>query len=122
MAFVYFRCDYFVCTWISGRVGSSTCGVESDYDGDEYSLLTGHARNLGLSEIWFFIGCGTSQSEIGNFAFWAWKAGWLRRFERLTYLVYECACNGGCYGYPPDDECWRYIGTEQTHILREVYP
>jgi hypothetical protein len=111
----------FMSTWISGWVSSSTCGYSSDYDGDEYSVLTGHATNLGLQEIWFFIGCGTSQNELTNFAYWSWRAGWLRRFERLTYLVYECTCNGGCYDFPPSD-CWTYICTEQTDIFREVYP
>jgi hypothetical protein len=111
----------FMSTWISGWVSTSTCGVASDYDGDEYQELTTHARDLRLQEIWFFIGCGTTADELMNFTDWVWRTGWLRKFERLTYNIYECICSNDCNN-PPPGPCWRQVGTKETTTLREVYP
>lgn len=111
----------FMSTWISGRVSTSTCGNETDIDSDEYWQLTGHANNLGLSEIWFFINCGTTQDELAWFTHWAWYNGWLRKFERKSYTVYECDCPAGCYSIPPG-ECWIPVGVQYTNVLREVFP
>lgn len=111
----------FMSVWISGYVNTSTCGVASDYDGDEYETLIGHAANVGLQEIWFFIGCGTNDVELTKFTDMAWRKGWLRRFERRTYIVYECTCSEGCISTPPGG-CWRQVRTEETDALREVFP
>jgi len=112
----------FVSTWISGRVSSSTCGNESDIDSGEYNQLIGHANNLGLRGIWFFIGCGTSENEIANFMWYAWLNGWVRRFEYKYYIIWRCLYQGPGDCDPSDPMVWFIWGYEYTGECREYFP
>jgi len=45
--------------------------------------------------------------------------GFLKRFYRKYRDIYKCWCPNGCYGFPPDDECWQYQGSEPTNEVEE---
>jgi len=114
--------DHFKRVWI----GTGIPDPDQDNDDNEFDQLLGHAANLGLrdfGQVWLFAGENTTEGNLGNFCYLAWKHGYLRRFERLVYDVYECICPTGCYQPPMiEPECWQYIRTNPSNTIREVFP
>ena len=82
----------------------------------EFDDLFGHAKNLGLTGVWIF---GNLSNNYGNISDAAYNQGFLRRFERKWFDVYQCTCINGCSGFPPEDPCWTVIRTESTGTIEE---
>jgi ATP-dependent helicase YprA (DUF1998 family) len=83
---------------------------------NESSQLIGHANNLGLNSLWFFIGSDGNPDNIGAFCNAAWQNGWLKKYIRKWYDIYECTCPDGCTSWPPGG-CWTYVRSESTNIV-----
>ncbi|MGB6033951.1 MAG: T9SS type A sorting domain-containing protein [Bacteroidota bacterium] len=58
----------FSMTWIDGR-------------GDEYDVLMGHARNLGLNGVWMYNYGAIDPGRLGEFSYAASRHGWLTLVE-----------------------------------------
>jgi hypothetical protein len=64
----------FSMTWINGG-------------GDEYDVLMGHARNLGLNGVWMYNSGAIDPVRLGQFCYFASKHGWLTLMEGPPPIV-----------------------------------
>lgn len=97
-----------------------------DNDLGEYNNLLGHARNLGLSEVWLWCSNGGyNLTYIGEFCDAAWKQGWLRKFIKVReyYMWYKCIYNTPQLCAPNDPEAWEFSHKEYiSTFLQEIFP
>lgn len=95
--------------------------IHTNTDLYEFSQLIGHATNLGINTLWFFIGnSGGHPSNVPSFSDAAWRSGWLRKFEQ--YFRIEWHCDYGCDCDPSDPDVWYVYKVWLTGGFREVYP
>lgn len=79
-------------------------------DLSQYDDLIGHARNLGIPEIWLYQHEDStdhySNNNVGTFAYYAWKWGFLKRVEREWVYYYDCIHQDPCNCDPGDPAGW----------------
>ena len=65
-----------------------------------YDELLGHAVNLGLTSVWLYQQEDNtdaySDDNISTFSYYAWKWGWLTKYERQWIYVYRCSKPDPC--------------------------
>jgi len=98
--------------------------VSGELDRGEMDQLTGHAQNLGKNSIWLYAGEeGMSDQSywdaIGEFNYYAFIHGYLRREERrFIYVYYYVGYDDPCYDYQITSwELGDIIDTGETRIL-----
>ena len=114
--------DHFTRVWIS--TGITDPG--NDNDDNEFQQLLEHAVYLGFrdyGQVWLYTGNSATEENLANFCYWAWKYGWLRRFEKVTeyYIWWRCVDPGGCD--PDDPSGWEiYFYEIVDSWIEEVTP
>lgn len=105
----------FTSTWIGAHADLSS-----------YDELLGHASNLGLTSVWLYQQDDNtdaySDNNISTFSHYAWKWGWMRKYERQWIYVYRCTKQNPC-------DCdrnnitdgWELERAYRTSDLRIVY-
>lgn len=98
--------------------------IHTDHDKNEFSQLIGHANNLGINSLWFFIGdAGGHPANAPSFSYAAWRSGWLRKFEQYFRIEWRCTLQDPCDCDPTDpDAGWYIYKIWPTGSFREVFP
>lgn len=85
----------------------------------------GHASNLGLDGVWLFQADDvlaseqTERSRINNFAFSAWKWGFLLKVERKWAYDYECLNQNPC-DCNQNPSAWALVNKFPTYEYRTI--
>lgn len=90
----------------------------------EYEQLLQHAKSLGLKSVWLYqyedATDDISDANVSIFALYAWKYGFLNRFERREILRLENAVSDEMAAGNTQKESWKVTETRSTHQLRRV--
>lgn len=98
--------------------------IHTNTDLYEFSQLIGHANNLGINSLWFFIADdGGHPANVPSFCYSAWQNGWLRKFEQYFRIEWRCTLQDPCDCDPSDpDAGWYIYQIWPTGAYREVFP
>ncbi|MBK6913801.1 MAG: hypothetical protein IPH11_09100 [Ignavibacteriales bacterium] len=87
--------------------GNLSNWIHSERDGiSEFDQLIGHANNIGINSLWLFIGSDGNAGNVDEFSYYAWKSGWLRRFDRKYVYEYRCSYPDPCDCDPTLSDGW----------------
>jgi hypothetical protein len=99
----------FTATWVSAQ--------ESEF-GD----LFGHASNLGLNEVWIYMGEAYPPEKFEAISLAAWNSRFLRRFDRKYRIEWRCDNPDPCRNCDPTngDDGWYVVSSTPTYEVKEV--
>lgn len=94
----------------------------------EFDNLFGHAKNLGLNEVWIYGYIDEGQpvphynDEWENISYAAWQEGFLRLFRRKYYYYYHCLEPDPCNNCDNPEALWVLDHVLKTDEVKEFYP
>lgn len=87
----------------------------------EFSDLFGHARNLGLTEVWIYTLGGHQTDQFENMSYAAFGSGFLRQKQRQYRIEWRCDNPDPCENCDPTlPDGWYIYETIPTTYTRII--